>query len=182
MVQHFENRILRPVRVVTERVTLDGLLNLHLDWRTLDEMNGGRPLLTLSSPLVVSGEMQMGDGPAVVNKSSILFVTEIADLGAALVSSVGSGETTRRDYTVIRLSIGPYDIQGQVFTEGGDTISRLCQPMLPFVALTPATVAGPGWDVCLPFVAINQDHITVAQELFEVSLLREESAAGGSTA
>jgi hypothetical protein len=58
-------------------------------------------------------------------------------------------------------------------------MTRLNQASHPFIALTMATIAGRGIELCLPFVAVNRFHVVAAQELFCVSMV-EEGAAGTS--
>jgi len=180
--EHFENRILRPIRVFTEGATLDGLLNAHLDWRTQDELNiAGRPMLTISSPLVVEGTMRLSQGPLQINKSAILFATEIPDLGAELGSGTSEPFTAKFDHSVIRLELGGYDIEGYVYTtRNGDAMTRLNLASHPFIALTMTTITGRGIELRLPFVAVNRFHVVAAQELFGISMM-EEGAAGSAS-
>lgn len=162
-----------------ERMTIDGLLDVYLGWRTQDELNAaGKPTLTLHSPEVVNGDWELGDGPIVINKPSILFATEIPDLGASLTKKPDSSRRGRFDYAAIRLSLGAFKAEGYVYTSHGvDAMGRLSQASHTFVALTAASVVGPGVDVVLPFVAINRLRVVVAQELFNVSSVEEDEVA-----
>jgi hypothetical protein len=181
LAEHFENRVLRPIRVYMDRMTLDGLLNVYLGWRTQDELNSvGRPTLTLESPQVVAGEWNLDEGPIVINKSSILFATEIPDVGATLSREPIPPQEERFDYSAIRLNLGAFDAEGYVYTsQGVSAVGRLSLASHTFIALRGASIVGPDVDVVLPFVAINRFHVVVAQELFSVSAVQEEETTPG---
>jgi hypothetical protein len=181
---HFENRIVRPIRVFIRRLTFDGLLSISLGGRTLDELNAAaRPMLTLNSPSVVGGTWSLGEGPLLVNKASILFVTEIPELGAPLEKSDAEPELKRFGRSAIRLRLEDYDVEAYVHTtQGGDSLGRLSQASHPFIALNAATVTGPGADMTVPFLAINRVRVLAAQELFSVSAILEEVSAGAADA
>src|SRR5438094_10404641 len=81
----FENRVVRPVRIFAEQLTFDGLLNISLGARTLDELNlGARSFLNLATPQVISGSWDLIEGPVAISKASVLFLLELPDLGASL--------------------------------------------------------------------------------------------------
>jgi len=180
----FENRIVRPVRIVTEKLTFDGLLNISLGARTLDELNlTSRPFLVLSNAVLQSGSWEVGEGPVVVNKSFIVFVLEIPDLGAAPGGTAEETEMRRFGRAAIRLRTRDHAIEGFVHTgPGSGSLMRLNQATHPFIALQSATVKGPGTEFGTPFLAVNRAHIVSAQELFSVSAVPEEVAAGAGDA
>jgi hypothetical protein len=176
----FENRVVRPVRIFAERLTFDGLLNISLGARTLDELNlSSRSFLTLSTPRLIGGSLELIDGPIALNKASILFVLEIPDLGASLGRTDDDPELHRFGRAAIRLRVNEYVVEGYVHTgPGGSPLMRLHQSAHPFIALQSAVVTGPGNDFGAPFLAINRAHILSAQEMFSVNLVAEEVTAG----
>jgi len=176
----FENRVIRPVRVVTEQLTFDGLLNISLGARTLDELNlSARAFLTLSTPHLVVGSWELGDAPLIVNKSSVLCVLEIPEIGATLRRGEDDPELRRFARAAVRMRLRDYAVEGYVHTgPGGSALTRLNQSAHPFLALQSATVTGPHLDFGTPFLAINRTHVLSAQELFSVDAVPEEVAAG----
>ncbi len=176
----FENRIVRPVRIVTENITFDGLLNISLGARTLDELNlTSRPFLVLSNSVLQTGTWDVSDGPVVINKSFIVFVVEIPDLGAPLGGAAEEPEMRRFGRAALRLRTRDHAIEGFVHSgPGSSSLARLNQATHPFIALQSAAVKGPGAEFSTPFLAVNRAHIVSAQEMFNVSAVPEEVAAG----
>jgi len=180
----FENRIVRPVRIVTDNLTFDGLLNISLGARTLDELNlTSRPFLVLSNPVLQSGTWDMDEGSVVINKSFIAFVLEIPDLGAALAKVAEEPEMRRFARAALRLRTRDHAIEGYVHSgPGSSSLVRLNQATHPFIALQSATVKGPGGEFGTPFLAVNRAHIVSAQEMFNVSAVPEEVAVASGDA
>jgi len=176
----FENRVVRPVRIFARQLTFDGLLNISLGGRTLDELNlEARSFLTLATPRVVSGSWELAEGPIAVNKASILMVLEIPDLGVSLGRTDEDPELHRFGRAAIRLRVREYAVEGYVHTgAGGSSLLRLNQTAHRFIALQSALVTGPGTDFSTSFLAINRAHVLSAQEMFSVNLVAEEVAAG----
>ncbi len=174
----YENKVIRPVRVFTERLAFDGLLNISLGSRTLDELNlSGRAFLTLSSPSVFSGTWTPGDGPIAINKADILFVIELSDLGATLGKQSADPELHRFARAAVRLLVRDYTVEGYVYTvSGGEALGRLNQAGHPFLALNAATVIGGGSEFSTPFLAVNRSRVSAAQEILRVSAVLEEVA------
>lgn len=175
----FENRVIRPVRVVTDQLTFDGLLNISLGARTLDELNlTARAFLTLSSPHLVAGTWPLDDAPLIVNKAYVLCVLEIPEIGVTLRRGEEDPELRRFARAAVRLRLRDYAVEGYVHTgPGGSALMRLNQSAHPFLALQSATVTGPQVDFSTPFLAVNRTHILSAQELFSVNAVSEEVAA-----
>ena len=180
MANVFENRVIRPVRIVTEALTFDGLLNISLGARTLDELNlTARAFLTLSSPHLVTGTWDLNDAPLIINKASVLFVLEIPEIGATLRRGEDDPELRRFARAAIRLRVRDYAVEGYVHTgPGGSALTRLNQSAHPFIALQSTTVTGPGMDFSTPFLAVSRTPVLSAQELFSVNAIPEEVAAG----
>jgi hypothetical protein len=178
----FQNRVVRPVRIVTGSLTLDGLLNISLGGRTLDELNlTSRRFLTLSTPRLISGAWDLGEGSVAVQKSAILFVLEIPDLGASLEKGDQDLDLRRFGRAAMRLRIGEHAVEGYVSTgPGGSPLIRLNQSAHPFIALQSAVVTGRGIEFSTPFLALNRDHILSAQEMYSVNLVAEEVGVGSA--
>ena len=176
----FENRVVRPVRIFSERLTFDGLLNLSLGARTQDELNfTARSFLTLAAPRLIAGSWDLMDGPVAINKESILFVLEIPDLGVSLGRTDEAPELRRFGRAAIRIRVGEYAVEAYVHTgPGGSWLMRLNQSAHRFIALQSAVVVGPGADFSISFLAVNRAHIQSAQEMFSVDLAPEEVAVG----
>jgi hypothetical protein len=176
----FENRVVRPVRIFAEQLTFDGLLNISLGARTLDELNlGARSFLTLATPQLVTGSWDLIEGPVAINKASVLLVVEIPDLGASLGRTDEDPEMRRFGRAAIHLKVREYAVEGFVHTgPGGSSLTRLNQSAHPFIALQSAVVVGPGVDFSASFLAINRAHVLSAQEMFSVNLVAEEVLAG----
>lgn len=176
----FENRVVKPVRIFSEGLTFDGLLNLSLGGRTLDELNStARSFLTLATPRLVSGSWDLTEGPVAINKESILFVLEIPDLGVTLGKTDEEPELRRFGRAAVRIRVGEYAVDGYLHTgPGGGSLMRLNQSAHRFIALQSAVVVGPGADFNVSFLAVHRAHIQSAQERFSVNLVPEEVAAG----
>ncbi|MGH9749422.1 MAG: DUF6812 domain-containing protein [Candidatus Polarisedimenticolia bacterium] len=184
MADVYENRTIRPVRLVGESLTLDGLLNVNLGGRTLDELNlGSRNFLTLSSPVLVSGAMEVGPGAILVSKAAVLLVLEVPEPGATLGAERQEPEMRRYGRASIRLRVGSFSVDGYVHVgPGGDALLRLNQATHPFLAVQSASVSGQGTVFSTPFLAVNRHHILSAQEMFSVNARPEEVAAGAGDA
>jgi len=182
MANVFENRVVRPVRIFADRLTFDGLLNISLGGRTLDELNlEARSFLTLATPRLVGGAWEMAEGPIAVNKASILFVVEIPELGMTLRRTDEDPELRRFGRAAIRLRVAEFSVEGYVHTgSGGSSLLRLNQTAHRFIALQSAVVTGPGHEFSSSFLAINRAHVLSAQEMFSVSLVAEEVGAGSA--
>ena len=182
MANVFENRVVRPVRIFADRLTFDGLLNVSLGGRTLDELNlEARTFLTLATPRLVGGSWEMADGPVAVNKASILFVVEIKELGMTLRRTDEDPELRQFGRAAIRLRVGEFSVEGYVHTgSAGSTLLRLNQTAHRFIALQSAVVTGPGHEFTSSFLAINRAHVLSAQEMFSVSPVAEEVGAGSA--
>jgi len=176
----FENRVVRPVRIFAEQLSFDGLLNISLGARTLDELNlGARSFLTLATPQLMAGSWELKEGPVAINKASVLFVLEIPDLGVSLKRTDEEPELRRFGRAAVRLRVREYAVEGYVHTgPGGSSLTRLNQSAHPFIALQSAIVTGPGVDFSTSFLAVNRAHVLSAQEMFSVNLVAEEVAAG----
>lgn len=178
----FQNRVIRPVRLFTAELVLDGLLHISLGARTLDELNlTARSFLTLFSPRFAGVPATPDDNQMLVNKASILMALEIPDLGASLERSAEEVEIRSHGRAALRLSLGPFGIEAYVHVgPGGDALLRLNQAAHPFTALQHATVTGGGQNFSTPFLAVNRGHVLWAQELFNVSAVPEDVAAGAA--
>ena len=180
MTQAFKNKALMPLRIFTGWATYDGLLTISLNFRTQDELNlEARRFLTLSSPTVFAGRWPLEAGPFAINKSAILFVLELPDLGATLGMESVEPDLGRYPHAMIRLRVGEFRIQGYVHTiQIGEPLSLLQQTGHSFFAITAATINGPGTDCASPFVAVNRSHIDVVQEILSIEATAEDLVAG----
>lgn len=167
------------MRIFSDRATYDGVLNLGLLGRTLDELNSqNRAFLALASPSVLRGRQDLAGDSLVVGKSSILFALEIVE-GPVGTPLPGSGHINKAQYhrLAVRLSVQDYLIEGYVHTADRiDILGRLNQVSRPFIALTRATVVGPDTEVRAPFLAVNLPHVASAQTAFRVDAILEEGA------
>jgi hypothetical protein len=180
----FQNRVMRPVRVHTWSMTVDGLINVSLGGRTLDELNYAmRSFLSVGSPSVVTGDVHVTAAPLLISKEAILFVLELTELGSPPRRVEIAPEIRRFNRTAIRLRVGDFEIEGYVNAlPGTDSLARLQQPGPGFLALNSATVVGPGVDLALPFLAVNRLRIVAAQEIFSIAAEPEEFEASADEA
>jgi hypothetical protein len=176
----YENRVVRPVRIFAESLVFDGLLNVSLGARTLDELNSSaRTFLTLATPRLISGSWELSDAPVAINKKSVLLVLEIPALGVTLGRTDEEPELRRFGRAAIRLRVGGYAVEGYIHTgPGGSGLMRLNPDAHPFFALQSAVVVGPEADFSMAFLAVNRAHVLSAQEMFSVNLVSEEVGAG----
>ena len=152
----------RVLHIQSLQGTVEGILKTSPSLRTLDDLNlVARNFVTLHDPRV-DGE-QWGDARTrmALSKASILFVVED---NATLSPRSIAPETYRR--APLRLRIADFDVQGFLHVpHGGDPMQRLNQDGHPFVALTSASVIGPGVELAVPFLAVNRQRIALAVEL-----------------
>ena len=179
-----ENKVLIPVRVFTPSLVVDGLIRLGLGARTQDELNqAARSFLTLSSPLLVSGDLTLGQGPLSLHKPSILFALELQELGIPPGNMDTEPLIRRFARASVRLRVGEYTLEGYVHVlPGGDALARFNEANHLFVALTSVKVVGPGVDFSTPFLAVNRSHVVAGQEIVRYSALPEEALASASDA
>jgi len=176
----FENKVVRPVRIFTEHLILDGLLNISLGGRTLDELNlEARTFLTLVTPRLVGGSWEMTDAPVAVNKGTVLFVLEVPDLGATIGRTDEDPELRRFGRAALRLRVGGYTVEGYVHTgPGGSSLMRFNQTAHRFIALQSVVVTGSGPEFSAQFLAVNRTLVLSAQEMFSVNPVPEPVGAG----
>ena len=152
----------RVLHIQSLQGTVEGTLRTSPSLRTLDDLNlVARNFVTLQGPSV-DGE-RWGDSQTrmALSKASILFVVEDAE--TASPRSIDP-ETYRR--APLRLRIADFDVQGFLHVpHGGDPMQRLNQDGHPFVALTSASVVGPGVEMAVPFLAVYRQRIALAVEL-----------------
>ena len=152
----------RRLHIKSLQGNIEGVLRTSPSLRTLDDLNlVARNFLTLHGPSV-DGE-RWGDQQTrmALSKASILFVIE--ETGTLGPRSIDP-ETYRR--APLRLRIADFDIQGFLHVpHGGDPMQRLNQDGHPFVALTSASIVGPGVELAVPFLAVNRQRIALAVEL-----------------
>jgi hypothetical protein len=158
----------RPVRVQTPRGVVEGYLNSSSMIRLLDDLNVvNHAFRTIQSPVVdTEGWEVEEDGPLAVHRDSILFVMEREDAPPLPADRPGAIEAARHTRAAMRLWVGEFVIEGFVHVApGGTPLSRLFHSRHPFMALSSATVIGPGGTIETPFIAVNRSHVTSAQEL-----------------
>ncbi len=159
----------RMVRIFTERAAYDGLLTLL--GRTLDELNApSRIFLLLDSPSVAHGDAIVNSSQLAINKSSILFAMECDGPAAVPADLYSYLDRRRQTHSVLSLSARDFMIEGSVhILESGNAMMRIYQPGHPFIALTAASIVGPGIELATPFLAVNRNHVLSAQETFRLS-------------
>jgi hypothetical protein len=174
----YQNRVVQPVRAFTGLAAFDGLLTLSLGQRTLDELNlADRPLLVLEEPVVHSGRAGLVEGTLAVSKSAILFTVEIDAVGADLHGGTPEPEAEPKQAfrSLLRLRIGEYTLEGYMHMPPGISfINRMSQARRRFVALTSASIDGPGVSGVAHFVAANWAHVLSAQEVLSIESISED--------
>ena len=167
----------RPVQVVTAFGTIEGRIRCSPSIRTLDDLNlPGAAYLVIHEPAGSGVGMSAApaQSPLAVQKEAILFARELQ--GAPPPPRRAGAEKFWR--SVVEYRVAQYFLRGTVHIQpGGEPISRLNQRTHLFLALTSASVEGPGLSLEVPFLAVNRLHILSARELDGVA---ESCAAGGS--
>lgn len=166
----FENKNVRSVRIFSDGGTYDGLLNLGILVRTLDELNSAnRAFLALNSPSMVGGELELTGHSLILSKHSVLFVVEMAAPQGELGQGLANVPRAQYQRLAVRLRVHDYLIEGYVHApEQMDLLSRLNQASRPFIALTSVSVSGSQMRTKAPFLAVNIAHIASAQTAFRI--------------
>ena len=117
--------------------------------------------VVLHDPSAVSSWTVDSQGPLVVNKSAIFFVTELSNPPKRAGRDFGQFARA-----AMRLRVTDYEVSGFFYTPpGGDPMSRLDLGKHPFVSMTAALVVGSGNEFTTPFVAVNRGHVVAAQRV-----------------
>ena len=157
----------RMVRVFTDRAVFDGRLRLTGLGRTLDELNStSRTFLLLETPMLADDASGATIAEQIaVNKESILFALEIEARTAVPSDLRTPSEKNRIAQSVLQLTAAAYTIEGNVHVfQAGNPLARIYLPGHPFIALTAATIAAPGFELSTPFLAVNRAHVFSALE------------------
>ena len=170
-----EGQIHRPVRVQTRHGVIEGYLTSSSMIRLLDDLNlVNHSFRTIQSPVVSDTDWSVENSPLALHRDSILFVSERDDAPPPPSNPAAKAITARYSRRTLRLRIGPYVVEGFVHVPpGGTALSRLFHERHPFMAVTEATVTGPGVDLDAPFIAVNRVHVTAAQELVREATKQE---------
>lgn len=179
MIPVYNNRLVRPVRVITEGAVCDGLLTVGLGQRTLDELNqDARPFITLHDARAITGRIDVVAGPLAVNKAGIVMLMEIPEIGAALSLKRPDTVMNRNARAVVRLTAGPFVLHGEVpAMPGSDVLMRLNRAGTRFVALTSVSLEGLGMKGSAPFVAVHWPHVSTVQVEMAIEAQPEDPAA-----
>jgi hypothetical protein len=171
-----ESRQERALRVYTTRGCLEGRIQTSPMVRTLDDLNVvARHLVTLHGARALSGDWSLESGAVALAKSAILYVFEL-DQPAPQSSVVKS--TARFFRSPVRLWLSEYSIRGFVHVPaGGSAMARFNQQTHAFIAVTSASVVGPGTEMAVPFLAVNREHIVAAEEIRDEEPVEEEESA-----
>lgn len=159
---HLE-RTERRIRVQTANATVEGTLRVATILRTLDDLNlDGKKFVSLFEPEAVGTTWNFDPGELAINRTSILFVQELSNPPRHKKQFAGVYSRTS-----IKLRVGEHHIEGFLHVPpGGDCLKRLSQNNHPFVSLTSVSVVGPDTQFATPFLAVNREHILMAQEIF----------------
>jgi len=159
-----ETRRNRRLRVQTTRGCLEGLIRTSPVVRTLDDLNVvARNFVTLHEPRAMSGDWSLEGGSVALAKSAILYVFEL-DEPAPQSRVIRDGARLFR--SAVLLWLAEFSIRGFVHVPaGGSAMARLNQQSHAFIAVTSASVVGPGTELALPFVAVNREQIIAAEEM-----------------
>jgi hypothetical protein len=142
---------------------VEGTMRLGPTLRTLDDLNIGREFLALRTPSVVPASFSAGSGRFEINKSAVVLVTENVKDESERPPARPQGYYSR---VPLHLLVGDYDVHGMFHVPpGGDAITRLVQERHTFIALTTASVEGPGVSFTTPFLAVNRSFVRMVQEL-----------------
>jgi hypothetical protein len=154
----------RALQVRTFGGQVEGWLQTSPLLRTLDDLNVvSRDYLVLRDPRGDLGAIRPRGGRLAINKATVLFVSETPDSGAPVPARVNAGLFSR---AAVALWVGGFQVSGFVHVpRGGVALARLNQVTQPFIAVTSASVTGPGVEMELPFVAVNRARVDAAEDL-----------------
>ncbi len=177
MSQPLGDREDRAVRLANVDGDVVGKFRLNAMLRTLDDLNVVSKYFVVVHDAELSATGWSFEGRTLaINKNAILFATEIT-------AYVPRREQHHGGYTrqAVRIQVAKFEIEGFVHVpHGGSALVRLNQDTHPFIAMTSASVAGPGAPFATPFLAVNRRQIQAAQEL--PGDLGEPVSAGGAGA
>lgn len=157
----------RPVRVRTAHSAFEGTISISPDIRTLDQLNiASDKFLRIHTPESCLPDCGFDVGTIGVNKEFIFFITEVKDCHPTTDQRHERSHFLRK---AIRLRLGEFDIQGFLHVRGlRDPMIWFSQTRQPFVALTSASVVGPGTEFASSFVAVNPRHVLAVQAIGQV--------------
>lgn len=162
LLEDANHRIERAIRVTTAEGSVEGNLRISPKLRTLDDLNlVARRFVNLHDATSVTTNWKLGRGMLAVNKASILFVREVAPPPPRPSGQFGSYSRAS-----VKLCLKGYEIEGFVHVPaGGVVMKRLDQGNHPFISLTDVLIVGEDEQRTAPFVAVNRNFITAAQEI-----------------
>ena len=170
----------RAVRLATVDGDVVGKLRLSELLRTLDGLNVvSKYFVAVHDAELSATGWSFEGGMLAINKNAILFATEITAFEPP--KEQRHGDYTRR---AVRIQVATFQVEGFVHVaHGGSALARLNQDTHPFIAITSASVAGPGAPFGTPFLAVHRRHIQAVQELRgELGEPVSAGAAGTATA
>ena len=162
MFEENQQREKRAIRIDTVDGPIEGCLHVTPKLRTLDDLNLiARRFIMVYSHSSSSIPWSFGKGPLAINKSSVLFVRELAPPPPRPDSRFCN--FTR---SPIRVRVQDYEIEGFCHVPpGGAPMKRLEHGEHPFISLTTVLVTGPDGQSTAPFLAVNRTHISAVQEV-----------------
>jgi hypothetical protein len=151
----------RLIRIYTIHGSVEGYLHIGPQLRTLDTLNfTSKCFVRIHSAKSLTSAWTSGGGTLSVNKSSILFVRELSSPPVQL-----SGQPGGFTPGAVRMRVKDYELEGFVHVPpGGEAMMHLDRDDHPFVSLTTVLLSGPDEEVTTPFLAINREHIALAEE------------------
>ncbi len=160
MMDPYQGREERGVRITTIEGVVEGFLQLAVTFRTLDDLNAmSKRFIFLNSPSSRTPAWQVGRSPLAVNKNAILFVQELS-----APPLEGGPEYGIFTHAAVRLRLREFEVKGLVHVpEGGSPMQQLDQGEHAFMPLTKVSVSGAGESSTVPFLAINRNFIAAAQ-------------------
>lgn len=168
------------VRLQTFDGKVEGRLRMSAVLRMLDAINmDGRRFITLHAPTTSESGWSFGNDAVAVNKDAVLFAVQCDEHDRPGPRGAPSVFFPAQ----VRLRVKQFSIQGCLHVAAeGSPMKWLNGYPHEFVALTSATLSGPGVDLQVPFVAVNRKYITAAQEGEPVERELAGSTAGTATA
>ena len=162
MFEESQEREERAIRIDTVDGPIEGCLHVSPKLRTLDDLNlVATRFVTVYSHSSPSNEWNFGSGPLAINRSSVLFVRELAPPPPR-----PNNRFCNFTRSPVRIRVKSYEIEGFCHVPpGGAPMKRLEHGEHPFISLTTVLVTGPDGQSTAPFVAVNREHISAVQEV-----------------
>jgi hypothetical protein len=151
----------RPVLIHTQHGAVEGCLEVHSSVRTLDYLNLSQKFVPLVAPKVGAAGWGLDGERIGINKEHVLFAAELIEKPPI---SDARAEAAHYSRVAVAMRMADCDVRGFLHVRGlQDPLTLLGQCRQSFVALTSASIVGPGFELTASFVAVNPRYLLALQ-------------------